>query len=236
MQLHQITAGMQVIYSPAEEKEGVHVPPMKAQIISTPRNTGNGTYTCTISTDKGVVCTVPISQLDPVTPGSLLAAKLKGLKEITDEEIKEATRIFFAARGITASNIEVHTGEVPDFPVEGDAKVCNCPCHRGYTVNHIMHPCCDNPPGGAAGIVEPYQLDKLKEIAFYTIYDHPTDIPELYVIKRQIVRGTTIYIDKSYVFWSKELSECRAEMERMHLVQFARSAEDDPLIIETWMQ
>lgn len=74
-----------------------------------------------------------------------------------------------------------------------------------------------------------------ESLEIYTIYDHPSDHPEYFVVKRQIINGTGHYWDLNYIFASIYLEECRDEMIKLGLCPLPRYPEDDPVIIESWI-
>jgi len=65
----------------------------------------------------------------------------------------------------------------------------------------------------------------------YTVYDHPTDYPELYVVR--VFRNEIP--DEAPFIKSPELQIIRDHLTRMGLVPIPRSPEDDKVIIETWI-
>jgi predicted aconitase len=63
---------------------------------------GHGEVVCNVVGKSGGVA---ISHLEKITPGSLIAAKIRGITEISDEDIKSATEKFFKDKGV---NIRVN--------------------------------------------------------------------------------------------------------------------------------
>lgn len=64
----------------------------------------------------------------------------------------------------------------------------------------------------------------------WTIYDKPTDYPGLYVARKFTLAGPT-----ATTMTSEDLDALRNALARMGLARIARSPEDDPVIIETWI-
>ena len=72
------------------------------------------------------------------------------------------------------------------------------------------------------------------KLIIYTIYDHPKDFPNHYVIKRDFI-GTLVERDQNYLFMHRNLDECRKQMTALRLSCVGRSEEDDPVILESWI-
>jgi hypothetical protein len=93
MRKSEIEVGTPVIYWGIIKKEtGERFNPFKTVISSEPWELGSGETVCKVVGKSGGVA---ISHLDPITPGSLMAAKLSGLTEISDDDFKSATEKFF---------------------------------------------------------------------------------------------------------------------------------------------
>lgn len=103
MEANEIKIGMPVIYW-GIIKDGKRFDPLKTVITSESWKLGDEEV-CRVAGKSGGVS---LKHLDPITAGSLMAAKLSGLKEISDEDIIEATRKYFAENGV---NIEVNIGK-----------------------------------------------------------------------------------------------------------------------------
>ena len=99
MRREDIKSGVQVIYWGIIKDDGQRFDPLKTVIASDPWELGHGDVVCKVAGKSGGVC---ISHLDLITPGSLMAAKLQGLEEITDEDIKKAGEKFFSDNGVNA--------------------------------------------------------------------------------------------------------------------------------------
>ena len=95
MKKNEIKVGTPVICWSVKEN-GETFDPIKTTITSEPLEI-DGQIVCKID---GKPDEVPIGHLDPITAGSLLAAQLKGLKEISEDEVQDATRNFFESRGV----------------------------------------------------------------------------------------------------------------------------------------
>lgn len=72
-------------------------------------------------------------------------------------------------------------------------------------------------------------------LAMWTVYDHPTDYPEKYVARRfEVDRSGPKPTDSIII--APDLDSLRAILALdLHLVCLARSEEDDPKIVETWL-
>lgn len=93
----QIKIGVGVIYWGVIKDDGQRFYPLKTEIISEPWSLGHGEVVCKV---KDISGGVSIRHLDLITTGSLMAAKLKGLKEITEQDIKDSTEHFFKVKGV----------------------------------------------------------------------------------------------------------------------------------------
>lgn len=98
----QIKIGTPVIYWGIIKENGERFEPLKTEITSEAWKLGHGELVCKV---KGKSGGVSIKHLDTITAGSLMAAKMQGLKEITDEDIKGSTEKFFKDKGV---NVTVH--------------------------------------------------------------------------------------------------------------------------------
>lgn len=69
----------------------------------------------------------------------------------------------------------------------------------------------------------------------YAIYDHPADYPEHFVVRELRLAGTTQVFGGFALF--KDLLSARLWMlvNEPDMVCLARSPEDDPVIVETWL-
>lgn len=70
-------------------------------------------------------------------------------------------------------------------------------------------------------------------LSIWTIYDHPTDIPDYFVARRSIV--SSVIVVTNDMLHSTDLDELRAELLARGLTKLARFPEDDPKIVETWL-
>jgi hypothetical protein len=71
----------------------------------------------------------------------------------------------------------------------------------------------------------------MREFLTYTIYDHPSDYPELFVVR--IFRNEEP--DPAPFIKSPELQVIRDHLTRMGLMPIPRDETDAPSIIETWI-
>ena len=72
----------------------------------------------------------------------------------------------------------------------------------------------------------------------YVLYDHPLDYPSHVIIRRWEVTGDiAVPTPKEVVFQGDDLDSCRDFIDSNFpdLVCLARSDQDDPKIIETWV-
>lgn len=68
----------------------------------------------------------------------------------------------------------------------------------------------------------------------WTVYDHPDDMPDRYVVRRfEIREGRTVATDEAYM--SVHLYPLREALARLGLRCMPRSDADEPHIIETWI-
>lgn len=70
------------------------------------------------------------------------------------------------------------------------------------------------------------------DLLVWTIYDHPIDYPESFVVRPY---STRLRIPLTVHFQAPELSKARAALNAMGLVPVLRSSNDDLKIIETWL-
>lgn len=104
MTADQIKIGTPVIYWAVIDEDSTRSFPTKTQITSDVWTVGSGEEVIEeICKVEGITGGVAISHLDPITPGSLLAAKLQGCKDVTDADFKQESEKFFSDRGINAS-------------------------------------------------------------------------------------------------------------------------------------
>ncbi len=99
MEKSDIKVGTPVIYWGIIDENGDRFDPLKTEIASEAWEVC-GEMVCKV---KGKCCGVSIKHLDLITPGSLMAAKLSGLKEVSDDDIKVSTEQFFADKGVKAT-------------------------------------------------------------------------------------------------------------------------------------
>lgn len=73
-------------------------------------------------------------------------------------------------------------------------------------------------------------------ISHWTVYDHPRDLPDVFVARRfEVVRGNVEPIATTDVITSPSLEDLRACLSHAGLVALARMEGDDPKIIEVWI-
>lgn len=72
--------------------------------------------------------------------------------------------------------------------------------------------------------------DPNREMQVWTIYDHPSDFPDKFVARRWVDARPT-----KDVLICSDLDELRQHFERMGLMLILRNADDDPVIVESWV-
>jgi hypothetical protein len=72
------------------------------------------------------------------------------------------------------------------------------------------------------------------ELSQWVIYDHPSDFPDCFVIRRWVIEATGP-VKTADILWSTSLETLRDEMQRRGLYCLPRFEEDDPKIVEVWM-
>lgn len=97
MQKSEIKVGTPVIYWGIVKQNGERFNPLKTVISSEPWDLGHGEVVCKLVGKSG---SVAISHLDTITAGSLMAAKIQGLTEISEDDIKSAMEKFFNDKGV----------------------------------------------------------------------------------------------------------------------------------------
>jgi hypothetical protein len=71
-------------------------------------------------------------------------------------------------------------------------------------------------------------------LSIWTIYDHPSDYPSLFVARRFVVDASGPQATTEHIGWH-DLDELRAMMMGAGLTVLTRSPGDDPKIIESWL-
>jgi len=74
-----------------------------------------------------------------------------------------------------------------------------------------------------------------QHLEMYTVYDHPKDYPEAFVVRRFRITKDGPLPDDRFLFISIDLDTCRELMMMMQLTRVMRDADDDPVILETWL-
>lgn len=69
----------------------------------------------------------------------------------------------------------------------------------------------------------------------FIVYDHPSDFPNDYVVRRWIVKNGNLE-PQEIVLKTNDLKEVRKAMEEKKLYCLTRLKFDDPKILETWIQ
>lgn len=68
----------------------------------------------------------------------------------------------------------------------------------------------------------------------WTVYDHPTDMPDNFVVRLSIVDSKGIQITSETLEF-KKLADLRAQMRTKGLTMIPRFPDDDPKILEVWL-
>jgi hypothetical protein len=69
----------------------------------------------------------------------------------------------------------------------------------------------------------------------YTVYDHPKDYPDHYVVRASTpVNGQVIHNPDAFMV-TKDLVEIPTTLKSMGLVKILPEPEDDPVILEIWL-
>ncbi|MBO0947473.1 hypothetical protein [Fibrella forsythiae] len=100
MNASQIVVGTPVIYWAVIDQDSRRSHPTKTEITSEVWALGSGEQVCKV---KGITGGVAISHLDPISPGSLMAARLQGCKDVSDQDFKDESTKFFGDRGVQAT-------------------------------------------------------------------------------------------------------------------------------------
>jgi hypothetical protein len=71
----------------------------------------------------------------------------------------------------------------------------------------------------------------------YVVYDHPSDFPNLFVVRRVLVYRDTVepVYDPSYFIYSEDVEDCRKAMVNLGLYRMPPEPGDDPVILEVWL-
>lgn len=71
-------------------------------------------------------------------------------------------------------------------------------------------------------------------LQMWTVYDHPKDCPEHFVVRRFEIRaGAATATDEAYI--SKHLDLIREALMKLGLHRLPRQPNDEPHIMETWL-
>lgn len=96
MKLEEIKIGTPVIYWGIIKENGERHDPLKTEIISEAWEAGEQ-IVCKV---KGKSGGVSIKHLDPITPGSILAAQIQGCKDVSEKDFIAESEKFFAKQGV----------------------------------------------------------------------------------------------------------------------------------------
>lgn len=69
----------------------------------------------------------------------------------------------------------------------------------------------------------------------YTVYDHPSDIPEYFVVKRWLITNIGEVQDPDFILQHHDLEALREVLVKQGLVRLQRDLTDDPIIIENYI-
>ncbi len=70
------------------------------------------------------------------------------------------------------------------------------------------------------------------DLLIWTIYDHPSDVPDAFVARPHSTRHRG---PMTCHFQHESLLVVRKQMHRLGLLRMQRSENDDPIIVETWV-
>lgn len=72
-------------------------------------------------------------------------------------------------------------------------------------------------------------------LPMWTVYDHPTDVPDAYIARKWLVGPgeTVIWTDETIT--EEKLEDIQKYMISAGLTRLHRQPEDDPVIVETWL-
>jgi len=73
-----------------------------------------------------------------------------------------------------------------------------------------------------------------EKLAMWTVYDHPRDCPEHFIARRFEIHAWHIEPTLEVVI-GEDLETVRRALVALGLVRVARSTQDDPSIVETWL-
>lgn len=73
------------------------------------------------------------------------------------------------------------------------------------------------------------------KLYIYTLFDHPADYPNEYVIRRFLIEAGKSTPEKELFFRSENLKACRVKMIEMGLYRMQADIQDDPVILETYI-
>jgi hypothetical protein len=87
---------------------------------------------------------------------------------------------------------------------------------------------------GRAGIKALHNKSRAQnDLLVWTIYDHPKDFPNSYVVRpfssRQGAAPLTVHFEHA------QLEHVRGALEHLGLICMPRAESDDPTIVETWL-
>lgn len=95
------------------------------------------------------------------------------------------------------------------------------------------HPLKDSVQIGRSGMAQlQAKAQTIGDLLVWTIYDHPSDYPDMYVVRPFSSRmGQALTV----VFARTSLELVRGALENMGLACITRGVTDDPCILETWL-
>lgn len=74
-----------------------------------------------------------------------------------------------------------------------------------------------------------------EEMFFYTVYDHPKDYPDHFVVRRFLITPGKAIPQPDIYLQKDNLDELRHELFNLGLFPIGRDKSDDPVIVETWI-
>lgn len=75
----------------------------------------------------------------------------------------------------------------------------------------------------------------MTKITHYAVYDHPTDYPDEFVVRKWFIDKTGgIVPDEQLFLQSKNLGDIQSKLKDIGLYRMPRFSDDDPVIVEVW--
>lgn len=72
-------------------------------------------------------------------------------------------------------------------------------------------------------------------LRIWTIYDHPSDFPDYFILRPHDVLPGGIVVENGEGYACPDIEVLREHMRGMGLTCIPRRPEDDPIIVESWL-